>query len=91
MLDLWKRNLGYLVNCRSLKDVIEHDKIDDPIKLFFIRDTWGVTGLYFIVVERRDCSDFIIGDSYPVVVDGILPNGISLNLFSIVPISVERV
>lgn len=90
-LDLWKRNLGYLVNCRSLKDVMGHDKIDDPIKLFFMRDTCGVTGLYFVVAERREDSDFIIGDTYPIVVEGILQGGIPLHLFSIFPISPARI
>lgn len=91
LLDLWKRNLGYLVNCRSLKDVMEHENIDDPIKVFLMRDTFGVTGLYFVVAERREGCDFIIGDAYPVVVNGILPNGIPLPLFSIFPLSPKRV
>lgn len=91
LLDFWKRNLGYLVNCRSLKDVMEHDKIDDPIKLFFRRDVFGLTGLYFVVAERRECSSFIIGDAYPVVVKGILPNGLQMHLYSIFPISDKRV
>ncbi len=56
-----------------------------------MRDTLGVTGLYFVVAERREGCDFIIGDSYPVVVNGILPNGLPLRLFSIFPLSPERV
>ena len=65
LADFWKRNLGNLVNCRSLKEVWDHNGIDDPIKVFFQRDTLGYWGLYFVVVERRGPIDFIISDADP--------------------------
>lgn len=86
--DLWKRNLGFLVNCRSLEDVIKHDKIDPPIKAFMIRDIWGCTGTYFSVVRcSEECDCFIIGDAYPVEVNGETNWSTSSMLYAIHPIS----
>lgn len=90
-VDLWKRNLGYIVNCRSIQEIINHHEIDEPIKIFFIRDTFGITGLYFVVAEPKDCEKFIIGDTYPVVITGYLPNGLPMYMYSIFPISPDRV
>lgn len=73
--DFWKRNLGYLVNCRSLRDVLNHKEIDEPIKIFFRRDTFGIFGLYFIVAEKRGPFDFIISDVYPTVITGVTDMG----------------
>ncbi len=87
----WKRNLGNLVNCRSLKEVWEHKEIDDPIKIFLQRDTCGCFGLYFVVVERRGPIDFIIGDAYPTIVNGVTDWNLKLMLYSIFPISPDRV
>ena len=89
--DFWKRNLGNLVNCRSLKEVWEHKGIDDPIKLFFRRDTLGLFGLYFVVAERRGPIDFIISDAYPTIIDGVTDWELKLMLYSIFPISPDRV
>lgn len=89
--DFWKRNLGNLVNCRSLREVLCHKEIDDPIKIFFIRDTYGYFGLYFIVAERRGNLDFIISDVYPTVVYGVMNGGMELPMYSIFPISPNRV
>lgn len=89
--DFWKRNLGNLVNCRSLKEVLGHKEIDDPIKLFFMRDTLGYFGLYFIVAERRGHIDFIISDVYPTVVYGVMDGGMELPMYSIFPISPTRI
>lgn len=89
--DFWKRNLGNLVNCRSLEEVLRNKEIDDPIKLFFIRDTLGYFGLYFIVAERRGHIDFIISDVYPTIVYGVMDGGLELPMYSIFPISPDRV
>ena len=43
-LDLWKRNLGHVVNCRSIAQVLAHPGIDEPFKIFFHRDTVGYFG-----------------------------------------------
>lgn len=48
-------------------------------------------GLYFIVAERRGGLDFIISDVYPTMVYGILNSGIQLPMYSIFPISPDRV
>jgi hypothetical protein len=90
LTDFWKRNLSKLVNCRSLKDIIEHTEIDFPIKAFFQRDILGLFGLYFIVVERRGPLDFIISDVYPTVISGELDDGLELPLYNIFPISPDR-
>lgn len=89
--DLWKRNLGFLVSCRSIEEVIDHPQIDDMIKIFFCRDTIGISGLYFVVAESFGGDEFVIGDTYPVEITGNLPNGIPLHLYSVFPISPERV
>lgn len=91
LTDFWKRNLGNLVNCRSLEEVLNHKEIDVPIKNFFIRDTIGYSGLYFIVAERRGQIDFIISDVYPTLVTGVTIGKIELPLYSILPISPDRI
>ncbi|MBQ3523302.1 MAG: DUF4238 domain-containing protein [Clostridia bacterium] len=91
LTDLWKRNLGHIVNCRTIEEILTHEKIDNQIKIFFHRDTVGITGMYFVVVERKENEDFVIGDSYPVIVNGLLDNGVQLQIYSIFPISPSRV
>lgn len=63
--DLWKKNLGIAVNCRSLKEVLDSNEIIDPFKASLFVMSFGVTGTHLIVVERRGGEDFILGDSYP--------------------------
>lgn len=89
--DFWRRNLGNLVNCRSLKEIADHKTIDDPIKIFFLRDMFGCFGRYFVVAERRGPLDFIISDAYPTVIKGVSDRGLQLDLFSIFPISSDRI
>lgn len=89
--DFWKRNLGNLINCRSLKEVWEHKEIDDPIKIFLHRDTCGCFGLYFVVAERRGPMDFIISDAYPTIINGVTDWKLKLRIYSIFPISPDRV
>ena len=91
ILDFWKRNLGYVVQCRSLEEVLNHPHIDDPIKTFFLRDTFGYSGRYIAVVEANEENAFVIGDTYPVVIQGKLPNGLPLIMYEIFPISPNRV
>ena len=91
ILDLWKRNLGYIVQCRSFEEVWNHPHIDEPMKLFFRRDTIGYFGKYIAVVEANNENAFVIGDAYPVVIQGVLPNGLPLIMYEIFPISSNRV
>lgn len=69
--DFWKRNLGSLARCRSLKEVLDSAEIDEPIKGFFKRDTFGIFGKYFCVVEPKDIGEFVLSDCYPVVLTGV--------------------
>lgn len=87
-VDFWKRNLGYLVNCRSIEEVLNNEKIDEPIKVFVMRDVFGITGKYLILLERRGQEDFLIGDCYPCVMTGDIMN---LHLYDFFPISSERI
>lgn len=90
LTDFWKRNLGFLANCRSLDDVLSHDDIDEPIKLFMRRDVFGLLGQYFIVGERKGKEKFLISDTYPTVntgYNGLLP----IHLYSFFPISPDRI
>lgn len=89
--ELWKRNLGNLINCRSMREVCEHKKIDAPFKAFFLRDTYGLTGLYFAVAERRGPLEFLISDVYPTLITGTTVWGTELHMYSICPISPDRI
>ena len=89
-IDLWKRNLGCVVNCRSIEEVLNHPHIDDPFKVFFRRDTVGIFGMYIVVVEAKENDGFVIGDTYPVVISGNTDSGLQLHLYSIHPISHNR-
>ena len=85
--DFWKRNLGYLVKCRSMKDVANHQEIDPPIKLFMRRDIYSISGKYIIVVEPKEGDGFILGDCYPLVFTG---DYLRLPLYDVCPISPNR-
>lgn len=89
--DLWKRNLGYLINCRSLEDVLGHKEIDAPIKFFMSRDVCGLFDQHWVVLEKKEGNSFIIGDVYPTVVTGTTTQGSILRMYSINPISPSRV
>lgn|GEM_PF-2715469 len=89
--DFWKRNLGKVVNCRSLQEVIQNPDIDEPIKMFMQRDTEGFFGSYFVIAERRGQEEFVIGDSYPAEVIGGNEIVSLLPMYSICPISPTRV
>ena len=85
--DFWKRNLGHLVKCRSMKDAANHPEIDPPIKLFMQRDTNALYGKYIIVVEPKEGDGFILGDCYPLVFTG---DYLRLPLYDVCPISPNR-
>lgn len=68
--DLWKRNLGFLVKCQSLKEVIDHPNIDEPFKVFMERDISGCFGKHFSAVECCEPYEFVIGDAYPTGSNG---------------------
>lgn len=87
LTDFWKRNLGELVNCRSIKEVLKNPKIDEPIKAFMVRDTCGLTGMYFMRIKKRCKEDFVVSDAYPGVMEGLLDNGVGLPLYYLYPIS----
>lgn len=90
MTSFWKRNLGQLVNCRSIVEVLDSKTIDEPIKKFMIRDTFGLAGLYLNIVERRGSEDFFLSDCYPLSFDGETPDGKKALLYHIIPISPSR-
>ena len=91
ILDTWKRNLGHIVQCRSMEEILNHPHIDEPFKVFFIRDTVGYYGKFLAVAEVNDENTFVIGDAYPVAISGICENGLSLIMYEIFPISSKRV
>ena len=90
IVSLWKKNLGYIVACRSLQQVLDHPKIDEPFKAFMARDTFGLGGMYIIIAERRGNEDFFLSDSYPLVQFGEAGPGLSLPIMAFFPISPER-
>ena len=83
--DFWKRNLGYLVKCRSMEEVFNHTEIDTPIKIFMQRDVNGLVGKYIIVVEPKEGDGFILGDCYPVAMSGD-----NIPMYDVFPISPNR-
>lgn len=83
--DFWKRNLGYLVKCRSMKEVANHPKIDPPIKLFMKRDVDWVIKKCFVVVESKEGDGFILGDCYPIAMSGD-----NIPMYDVFPISSDR-
>jgi len=85
--DFWKRNLGHLVKCRSMKEVANHPEIDPPIKLFMQRDTSSLYGKYIIVVEPKEGDGFILGDCYPLTFTG---DYLRLPMYEVAPISPNR-
>ncbi len=90
--NLFKRNLGYLVNCRSVSEVLEHENIDDIFKVFMHRDVLGIFGQHLAVVQRHDeAEEFIITDTYPTVISGDIVNGLSVHIYSAFPLSPDRV
>ena len=89
--DFWKRNLEYLAQCRSWKEVFDSNDIADPIKIFMQRDADGFFGSSFMVAERRGNEEFIFGDAFPAVVNGVPQNGGMMPFISFFPISPERV
>ena len=86
--DFWKRNLGFIVKCRSITEIMSHPQIDEPMKIFMQRDTHGILGKYLIVLERRGDEDFLIGDSYPVKITG---GKFQLPLFDYYPLTPKRI
>ena len=91
ILDLWKRNLGLIVRCRSFDELQNHPDIDPPIKIFLHRDTVGVTGKYLAVAEAPEGTELIIGDTYPVMITGDFPAASPLEIHRYFPISPKRV
>ena len=93
--DFWKRNLGRLARCRSLEEVINNTEIDEPIKVFLTRDTFGFFGKYFCVVEPKDVGEFVLSDCYPVAFRGICepPFGASfeMGIYDVYSLSPQRV
>ncbi len=92
-VELWKRNLKYLVNCRSLKDVINNQAIDDKVKDFVRRDTEYLFGTYFVIAERRGKEDFVLGDAFPTDLIGETDSGKEggLIIYSMIPLSPKRI
>ncbi len=90
LTDFWLRNLGEIVKCRSLKEVLDNPRVDDPMKGFMMRDTYGLYGMYFMLLERRGSEDFVISDCYPSVVEGIMDSGLKLQMYMIYPISPKK-
>ena len=88
--DFWKRNLEGLVRCTSIKEIMHSTEIDQPIKLFMLRDLVGLTGIYTMLVERRGNEDFLLSDCYPLVIEGSSENGVKVQEYMIFPISPKR-
>ena len=89
--DIWKKNLGYLVNCRSLQEVIDHPDIDDFFRHSVFFSSFGFFGTFLIVAERRGSSEFVLGDSFPYGHVSVADDNMRIPLFTYFPISPERI
>jgi hypothetical protein len=84
-VDMWRRNISEIVKCKSPAEVIKNPKIDEPFRLFIHRDSIGIAGTYFTIIQSGESREFILGDAYPTVVDdGFIP------MYAIFPISPQR-
>lgn len=88
--NLWKRNLSLIVNCRSIGEVQRHPGIDEPFKTFLLRDTEYICGMHFTAVESAESEPFVLGDTYPVIINGTTDRELSMHLYSIFPLSPRR-
>lgn len=86
METFWKRNLGEIVKCRSAKEVINSNKIDLPMKVFFARD---IADFYMCVLERRGREDFIISDAITSL-SGDSIGGLAVPIYYFYPISPDK-
>lgn len=99
MLEFWKENLGYIVKCRNIGEVLNHPKINEFIKMFICRDSLGfpysnlnnIDINYFIIADRRGKEDFVLGDYYPYSIDAVHDMGPKFRIYSILPLTPSRV
>ena len=93
--DFWKRNLGYLANCRSIYEVMEHSQIDDPIKLAMFRDTKGasypLSESYFVVAEKQGNEELILSEEFCHNIEGEFFDGTHMTAYTFIPISPQRI
>lgn len=86
-VDLWKRELEEICNCRSYED-IEKSKVLNPIiKMDFLND---LQGQFMTIIESRG-QDFLIGDVYPTSESYYLTDKVGIHMHIIFPISPSRV
>lgn len=89
-IDFWRRNLGEIVKCRTIAEIMSSKAIDQPMKIFAQRDMIGVLPAYTYFTVIQSDGDFILGDGYPTEVTGDNDFGMNVPLFSIFPISPDR-
>ena len=90
-VSMWRRNLSYVVNCRSIEEVELNENIDEIFKNIIFYKTFGLLGMYLIVAERRGPEDFFLSDTYPILMHGEIDENIKLPLMAAYPISPSRV
>ena len=91
MTPLWRKTLSALVKCRTIEEIKNSDNIDQSVKNFISRDVFGYFGNYAVVAKCKDAANLFVGDAYPSIVNGLLKNGLPLHLYSVFPISPDRV
>ncbi|MCQ2796530.1 MAG: DUF4238 domain-containing protein, partial [Bacilli bacterium] len=98
MVEFWRENLGYIVKCRNVREVLDHPKINNIIKMFICRDASGFMYSnpnkmdinYFIIVDRRGKEDFVLGDYYPYSIDAVHSMRPKFRIYSILPLTPSR-
>lgn len=90
LLTSWKKNLGKIVNCRSIDEVMHHPDVNDLFKAIALRDAFGVAGRFLVFVDRRGPEDFVLSDACPLTHNIEDDEGNKFPLFLCLPISPSR-
>ncbi len=85
----WLRHLSRIYQCRSLKEMLNNDKIAEPFKVYFKLKTEGLFGTYLSFMTKsfpESCFEFYIGENYPTFIPSKLnPDFVILGIIPISP------
>lgn len=87
---LWRRNLGFAVQCRSVNQVFLNPNIDYIFKFYLRQGAFGIAGRFLIIVESRGGEDFFLCDGYPLNLQAETSFGFNAPMMTFFPISPNR-
>ena len=86
-IDLWKREIDAIAQCRSFKEIEQNETITPTIKLEFLNE---LKGYYMSIADARG-GDFLVSDVYPTLEIYPIEQNTSIHLHSLFPISPTRI